>query len=202
MVMNEVESFETVEKFCYLGDMLSSGGGADTAISTRISCGWKKFWELAPILTNKEVRYYVKKKLYLGCVRPIIMYAAETWEMTNAMIERLRRVEMRMVRWMCGVTLLDRKPSEELKQRLGLDKDIVESIRESRLRWFGHVMRKKEDDGVKKCMNMTVEGTKIKGRRTTWLKTVQGDMKLKDLKEEDSMNRVKWRAGIKKKLQG
>ena len=202
MVMNKVESFETVEKFCYLGDMLSSGGGADTAISTRISCGWMKFWELAPILTNKEVRYYVKKKLYLGCVRPIIMYAAETWEMTNAMMERLRRVEMRMVRWMCGVTLLDRKPSEELKQRLGLDKDIAESIRESRLRWFGHVMRKKEDDGVKKCMNMTVEGTKIKGRRTTWLKTVQGDMKLKDLKEEDAMNRVKWRAGIKKKLQG
>ena len=59
----------------------------------------------------------------------------------------------------------------------------------------------KEDDGVKKCMNMTVERTKIKGRRTTWLKTVQGDMKLKDLKE-DSMNRVKWRVGIKKKLQG
>ena len=107
MVMNKVESFETVEKFCYLGDMLSSGGGADTAISTRISCGWMKFWELAPILTNKEVGHYVKRKLYLGCVRPIIMYSTETWEVTKAMMERLRRVDMRMVRWMCGVTLLD-----------------------------------------------------------------------------------------------
>ena len=47
-------SFEAVEKFCYLGDLLSAGGGADTAISTRTSCGWKKFWELAPILTNKQ----------------------------------------------------------------------------------------------------------------------------------------------------
>ena len=81
---------------------MSAGGGADTAISTRISCGWKKFWELAPILTNKEVRFYVKRNLYLDSVRPIIMYAAKTWEMTNAMMERLRRVEMRMVRWMCG----------------------------------------------------------------------------------------------------
>ena len=44
---------------------------------------------------------------------------------------------------MCGVTLMDKKPSEELKQKLGLDKDIAESIRESRLRWFGNVMRKK-----------------------------------------------------------
>ena len=106
---------------------------ADTAISTRTSCGWKKFWELAPILTNKRVKLQVKKKLYLGCVRPIIMYASETWEMTNAMMERLRRVEMRMVRWMCGVTLLDKIPSEELKTRMGLEKDIVEDMTESRL---------------------------------------------------------------------
>ena len=101
------------------------------------------------------------------------MYASETWEMTNAMMERLRRVEMRMVRWMCGVTLLDKIPSEELKTRMGLEKDIVDAVRESRLRWYGHVMRKKDEEGVKKCMNMTVEGTSLKGRRTTWLKTVQ-----------------------------
>ena len=58
------------------------------------------------------------------------MYASETWEMTNAMMERLRRVEMRMVRWMCGVTLLDKIPSEELKTRMGLEKDIVEARKE------------------------------------------------------------------------
>ena len=29
MILNEKDSFEAVEKFCYLGDMLSAGGGAD-----------------------------------------------------------------------------------------------------------------------------------------------------------------------------
>ena len=198
MALNENQSLEAVEKFCYLGDMLSAGGGADTAIATRTSCGWKKFWELAPILTNRKVKLEVKRKLYLGCVRPIIMYASETWEMTNAMMERVRRVEMRMVRWMCGVTLMDKIPSEELKSRMGLEIDIAEAMRQSRLRWYGHVVRKKEGEGVKNCMNMTVEGTSIKGRRTTWLSTVQNDMKEKQLKEEDCMDRNKWRAGIKK----
>ena len=75
-------------------------------------------------------------------------------------------------------------------------------MRESRLRWYAHVMRKKDGQGVKNCMNMTVEGTSIKGRRTTWLKTVQNDMKLQQLKEEDCMNRNKWRAGIKKNCKG
>ena len=33
----------------------------------------------------------------------------------------LLRVEMRMVRWMCGIKLKDRLPSKELRQRLGID---------------------------------------------------------------------------------
>ena len=105
-----------------------------------------------------------------------------------------------MVRWMCGVTLLDKIPSEELKTRMGLEKDIVEAMRESRLRWYGHVMRKKDEEGVKKCMNMTVEGTSLKGRRTTWLKMVQNDMKVKQLKVEDCLNRNKVKGSNQEKL--
>ena len=52
------------------------------------------------------------------------------------MIERLKRVEMRMERWNCGVTMLDKIPSEELKTQMGLKKDIVEAMKECRLRWY------------------------------------------------------------------
>ena len=36
----------------------------------------------------------------------------------------LQRAEMRMVRWMCGMKLQDKIPSEGLRDRLGLD-DII-----------------------------------------------------------------------------
>jgi len=39
-----------VDKFCYLGDMLSVEGDADAAVETRI--GWNKFRQLVPLLTN------------------------------------------------------------------------------------------------------------------------------------------------------
>ena len=46
----------------------------------------------------------------------------------------LHRAEMRMVRWMCGVKLIDRLPSKELRERLGVppvpktgDSDLVEN---------------------------------------------------------------------------
>jgi len=58
---------------------------------------------------------------------------------------------MRMVRWMCGVKLKDRPPSKELRERLGID-DITLVLQQNRLRWYGHVLRKEDDDWVKKCI--------------------------------------------------
>jgi len=34
---------ELVDKFCYLGDMLSVDGDADAAVVARIQTGWNKF---------------------------------------------------------------------------------------------------------------------------------------------------------------
>ena len=45
---------------------------------------------------------------------------------------------MRMVRWMCDVTLKDRKPNVELRDRLGIE-SISEVMCRGRLRWFRHV---------------------------------------------------------------
>jgi len=40
---------ELVDKFCYLGDMLSVDGDADAAVETRIRIGWNKFRQLARV---------------------------------------------------------------------------------------------------------------------------------------------------------
>jgi len=70
----------------------------------------------------------------------------------------LQRAEMRMVRWMCGVKLKDRLPSKELRERLGVD-DIALILQQNRLHWY--VLRKDDDDWVKKCMENEVEGKTI-----------------------------------------
>src|SRR5665811_1502556 len=44
---------ECVDKFCYLGDMIGAGGGAEDAARARVRCAWGKFRELAPILTSR-----------------------------------------------------------------------------------------------------------------------------------------------------
>ena len=63
----------------------------------------------------------------------------------------LQRAEIRIVRWMCGIKLKYRFPSKELRERLGID-DIALVLQQNRLCWYGHVLRKEDDDWVKKCM--------------------------------------------------
>ena len=58
---------------------------------------------------------------------------------------------------MCGVSLKDRTISKELRKLVGVQ-HITTVIRSGRLRWYGHVMRKSEEDWVKKYMEYRVEG--------------------------------------------
>ena len=48
---------ELVDKFCYLGDMLSVDGDADAAVEARIRIGWHKFGQPVPLLTNKDTEH-------------------------------------------------------------------------------------------------------------------------------------------------
>ena len=73
-----------------------------------------------------------------------------------------------MVRWMCGSKLQDRVPSKGLRERLGLN-DIISILQRNRLQWYGHVLRKEDNDWVKKCMEYEVEGARPRGRpKKTW----------------------------------
>jgi len=84
-----------------------------------------------------------------------MLRGSETWPVRKENVVALKRAEMRMVRWMCGVKLKDRLPSKELRERLGID-DMALVLQQNRLRWYGHVLRKEDNDWVKKCMKLRV----------------------------------------------
>jgi len=187
---------DCVTEFCYLGDMLGCGGGAGNSSRVRVSCAWKKFRELSPILTRRGASLRLKGKIYCACVRSVMTYSTETWPMKNEDLNRLERAERMMVRHMCGVTLKNRKSSEELRNKLGVE-NISDVIRRGRLRWFGHVERKEDSDWVKACQKIEISGERGKGRgRKTWRQCVSTDMKVMKLKVEDAQDREVWRRAI------
>ena len=124
-IMIDNKEIDVVDKFCYLGDMISAEGGAEESIVTRIRCGWKKFRELLPLLTTKGFSLRSKGAFYQACIRSVIIYGGETWAVREEDLSRLERNDMMMIRWMCNVSLKDRIPSGELRARLGLLSEIV-----------------------------------------------------------------------------
>ena len=176
----EDATLECVAKFCYLGDMIGAGGGAEEASRNRVRCAWSKFRELSPILTTRGASHRLKGKIYSTCVQRVMVYGSETWAMKVEEMERLERTERMMVRWMCGVTLKDRNSSEELLSRLKIE-SVSDVVRRGRLRWFGHVERKQEDDWVSACRNLVVEGNRGRVRdKKTWMECVNDDMMLNE----------------------
>ena len=101
-----------------------------------------------------------------------------------------------MVRWMCGVRMKDRKSSENLREQLGIE-SVSDVVIRGRLRWFGHVESKSEDDWVSECRNMVVGGVRERGRgRKTWSECVLDDMKRIGLKKKNAQDRAKWKGAI------
>jgi hypothetical protein len=185
--------FECVDRFCYLGDMIGAGGGAELASIVRVRCAWGKFWELSGFLMGRGVPLKIKGKIYKACVQSVMVYGSETWPMRVEDQQRLERTERMMTRLMCGVSMKDRISSDELRRRLGFDSVCI-VVRRGRLRWFGHVERKAEDDWVKKCRSVEIEGKVARGRgRKTWMECVRGDMKDLNLSMEDVVDRDVWR---------
>lgn len=109
--------------------------------------------------------------------------------------EKLDRAEMRVIRWMCRVSLGERKKSAELRQRMAVE-PILNVGRRGRLRWYGHVW-KNENDWVKKVMSINLEGAKPIGRpKKTWQMSVSADIKALGNNHEMAMDRSRWKKAI------
>ena len=67
-------------------------------------------------------------------------------------------------------------------------------LQQNRLRWYGHVLRKEDEDWVKKCMEHEVEGTRPK---RTWREVVKEDCQAHKLNKEDAVDCSKCRKLIK-----
>ena len=69
---NEVE---IVKEFCYLGDMLETGG-VEVAVTARVRAGWRKFKEISSMLCGRDVSMKIKGQLYKAFVRSMMCYGA------------------------------------------------------------------------------------------------------------------------------
>ena len=108
------ETVKRVNTFTYLGSTLAEDGELDAKVTHRVQSGWKNGKRVSGVLCDRRMDVKIKGKVYRTVVRPALMYGAETRVSKKAQENNLDVAEMRMLRWMCGLTKLDKIRNERI----------------------------------------------------------------------------------------
>ena len=81
-----------------------------------------------------------------------MLYGSETLCLRESEIAMLRRAERTMVRSICCAKLVDKRNKVELMDMLGLKEAADKLGRANGVSWYGHVLRRLEEDVLMKAM--------------------------------------------------
>ena len=160
------------------------------------------------IICDKRLPARVKGKVYSSVVRPAMVYGLKTVAVTKKQVEEMEVTEMKMLRFAMGVTRKDKIRNEHIRSTIKVEW-LGMKMREGRLRWYGHVMRrdqeyvgvcrKKNDVGRnvgRKMMEMELLGKRRERPKIRFLDVVKEDMGEVGAKETDVEDRKMWRMMI------
>ncbi|XP_063383454.1 uncharacterized protein LOC134669431 [Cydia fagiglandana] len=120
-------------------------------------------------------------------------YGSECWATLKKHEQKLHTAEMKMLRWAGGVTRLDKVRNEYVRGSFKVA-PIAEKVKEGRLRWYGHVMRRDDSYSVKTVLNISTQRSRGRGRPpATWWYTVERDLKTQNIPLLTTQDRPAWR---------
>jgi len=149
-------------------------------------------------LCHRKIPLRLKGRVYRMVVTPALLYGPECWPIKKSQVQRMRVVEIRMIRWICGHTRLDKIKNEVIRGKIGVA-SIEDKMREVRLCWFGHLRRRARDAPVRRCqMIECLEYRKSRGRpKKSWSEVIRHDLKTLGLVEDMSQDIKFWWDRIK-----
>ncbi|VDP54051.1 unnamed protein product [Heligmosomoides polygyrus] len=87
-------------------------------VNSRVSAAWSKWRSLSGVLCGKKIPDRFKSKIYRAVIRA--MYGTECWPATKEVEMRLSVMETKMLRWMAGVTRMDRIRNDVIRKKFGI----------------------------------------------------------------------------------
>ncbi|KAK3505596.1 hypothetical protein QTP70_004946 [Hemibagrus guttatus] len=139
------EEVKKVQEFKYLGSTVQSNGECGKEVKKRVQAGWNGWRKVSGVLCDQKISARIKGKVYRTVVRPAMLYGFETVSLRKRQESELEVAELKMLRFSLGVTRLDRIRNEYIRGTAHVGR-LGDKVREAKLRWFGHVQRRKSED--------------------------------------------------------
>ncbi|KAK3515046.1 hypothetical protein QTP70_004038 [Hemibagrus guttatus] len=135
------EEVKKVQEFKYLGSTVQSNGECGKEVKKRVQAGWNGWRKVSGVLCDQKISARIKGKVYRTVVRAAMLYGLETVSLRKRQESELEVAELKMLRFSLGVTRLDRIRNEYIRGTAHVGR-LGDKVRETRLRWFGHVQRR------------------------------------------------------------
>ncbi|KAK3511968.1 hypothetical protein QTP70_027665, partial [Hemibagrus guttatus] len=157
------EEVKKVQEFKYLGSTVQSNGECGKEVKKRVQAGWNGWRKVSGVLCDRKISARIKGKVYRTVVRPAMLYGLETVSLRKRQESELEVAELKMLRFSLGVTRLDRIRNEYIRGTAHVGR-LGDKVRETRLRWFGHVQRRESEYVGRRMLDMELPGRRQRGR--------------------------------------
>ena len=172
---------------------MQESGGCEREVKKRVHAGWNGWRRVSRVICDKRLPARVKRKVYSAVMGPAMVYGLETVVVTKKQVEEMEVAKMKMLRLAMGVTRNDKIRNEHIRSTVKVERLGIK-MREGRLRWYGHVMRRDQEYVGRKMMEMELPGKRRRGRpKRRFLDVVKEDMGEVGAKETDVEDRKVWR---------
>ena len=158
----EGKRLEQVSRFSYLGSIITQNGRCDEDIKTRIIIAKEAFNKVKNLVTNTSISVRLRKRFIRAYAWSTFLYGSEAWNISKVMERRIEALEMWLYRRMLKIPWVDHISNEQVLQRAGAKREMMNSIRKKQLRFLGHTMREQQLESL--CLMGKVEGRRGRGR--------------------------------------
>ena len=111
-----------VQKFKYLGAVITSDGKCRTEIRNRIGQAKTTCQRMRNILFNTTLSMNVRKRVLKCYIEPILLYGSESWTIGKSAQKSLEAAEMWFIRRMLRIPWTAKITNEECMRRAGRTK--------------------------------------------------------------------------------
>ena len=130
----------------------------------------------------------------MAIIRPALTYGSECWAMKLTNNRKIATTEMRMLRGILGVSILEHMRNEDIRRIDSTTRSPIDKVMHSgRLRWYGHVQRRDANYVTRRVMALAISGTRRRGcPNKTWHQQIKDDMTGVGVTENVALDRNEW----------
>ena len=135
---------------------------------------------------RSEISLKTKLRIFQASIRPVLIYGCETWPVRAEDVRKLESFDHWCLRVIARIKWSDMVSNSAVRRSCYNIVKIGDLLRKRRLEWFGHAVRRAEDDLLKQVVDpKPMRGWKCRvgGQLKTWLATVKGDVEKQGLEK-------------------